>query len=141
MKFLKLFLLSIFLLVGSGTVLAQSKDTFQFMDVFALEYASDPQISPDGKRIAYHRNKKSGLTDIWISSVSGGSPVRLYSENKPQFTPSWSPDGNWITFTGYTDVANRDQNSCEIFIMRTDGSDIRQLTDNTYCDYQPRWGN
>jgi len=25
--------------------------------------------------------------------------------------------------------------------MRVDGSDIRQLTDNDYCDYQPRWGN
>ena len=54
---------------------------------------------------------------------------------------SLSPDGKWIAFTGYTNVADKDQNSCEIFIMRVDGNQIRQLTNNTYCDYQPRWGN
>jgi len=53
---------------------------------------------------------------------------------------SFSPDGNWIAFTAYTNVAGKDQASCEIFIMRTDGTDVRQLTDNNYCDYQPRWG-
>ena len=54
---------------------------------------------------------------------------------------SISPNGKWVTFTAYTNVADKDLNSCEIFIMRTDGSDIRQLTKNSYCDYQPRWGN
>jgi len=54
---------------------------------------------------------------------------------------SISPDGNWVAFTAYTDVANKNQESCEIFIMRVDGTDLRQLTDNNYCDYQPRWGN
>ena len=51
-----------------------------------------------------------------------------------------SPDGNWVTFTAYTDVANKDEESCEIFIMDLNGSNLRQMTDNNYCDYQPRWG-
>jgi Tol biopolymer transport system component len=60
---------------------------------------SRPFFSPDGKRIVYHRNVKSGMTDIWISSVSGGSPVRLFAdEHAAQLAPSWSPDGNWIAF-------------------------------------------
>ena len=60
---------------------------------------SRPFFSPDGQRIAYHRNTKRGLADIWISSVSGGSPVRLYADDRAaQFTPSWSPDGNWIAY-------------------------------------------
>ena len=54
---------------------------------------------------------------------------------------SISPDGRWITFTAYTNVADKDLKSCEIFIMRIDGSEVRQLTKNSYCDYQPRWGN
>ena len=29
---------------------------------------------------------------------------------------------------------------CEIYIMRTDGTDVRRLTDNDTCDWQPRWG-
>jgi len=53
---------------------------------------------------------------------------------------SLSPNGKWIAFTAYTNLPD-DLNSCEIFIMRVDGTDLRQLTDNSYCDYQPRWGN
>ena len=53
--------------------------------------------------------------------------------------PSFSPDGQWVTFTAYYDHPG-DENGCEIYIMRVDGTDLRRLTDNDYCDYQPRWG-
>ena len=53
--------------------------------------------------------------------------------------PSFSPDGNWIAFTSYMDKY-KDDDGCEIYIMRTNGSDIHRLTNNDYCDYQPRWG-
>jgi tricorn protease len=53
--------------------------------------------------------------------------------------PSFSPDGQWIAFTAYFDGFN-DINGCEIYIIRTDGTDLRRLTKNDYCDYQPRWG-
>ncbi|HLA06849.1 MAG TPA: hypothetical protein VJ022_05360 [Anaerolineales bacterium] len=46
-----------------------------------------------------------------------------------------------MAFTGYTDVVNQNEASREIFIIRMDGIDTRQLTENTYCDYQPRCGN
>ncbi len=53
--------------------------------------------------------------------------------------PSFSPDGQWIAFTGYYDHFN-DINGCEIYIMRVDGTGLARLTNNDYCDYQPRWG-
>jgi TolB protein len=53
--------------------------------------------------------------------------------------PTFSPDGRWIAFTAYFDHMN-DENGCEIYVIRTDGSDLRRLTNNDYCDYQPRWG-
>ncbi|NPV55998.1 MAG: hypothetical protein HPY76_04880 [Anaerolineae bacterium] len=53
--------------------------------------------------------------------------------------PSFSPDGQWIAFTGYYDHQG-DTQGCEIYIMRVDGSDLTRLTDNDYCDWQPRWG-
>jgi hypothetical protein len=28
----------------------------------------------------------------------------------------------------------------EIYIKRVDGTDLRRLTENGFCDYQPRWG-
>jgi len=53
--------------------------------------------------------------------------------------PSFSPDGKWIAFSASYDADDID-NGCEIYIMRTDGTDLRRLTNNGYCDYQPRWG-
>jgi TolB protein len=81
------------------------------------------------------------MHDIYLMDISGND---LHPVSQPGFNAqgaSLSPDGDWIAFTAYTNVADKDQNSCEIFIMRVDGGDIRQLTKNSYCDYQPRWGD
>lgn len=81
------------------------------------------------------------MHDVYLMDTSGKD---LHQASQAGFNAqgaSLSPDGKWIAFTAYTNVADKDQNSCEIFIMRMDGSDIRQLTKNAFCDYQPRWGN
>ncbi|HXD12016.1 MAG TPA: TIR domain-containing protein [Anaerolineales bacterium] len=78
--------------------------------------------------------------EVYVMSIDGDNLLQLSNGNNSQGA-SLSPDGKWIAFTGYTNVADQDLASCEIFIMRTDGTDIRQLTHNNYCDYQPRWGN
>jgi Tol biopolymer transport system component len=53
--------------------------------------------------------------------------------------PTFSPDGMWIAFTAYFDKPN-DINGCEIYVTRVDGTGLLRLTNNDYCDYQPRWG-
>ncbi|MEO8126175.1 MAG: protein kinase [Bryobacteraceae bacterium] len=60
--------------------------------------ATGLSFSPDGQRLAYTRYtlEKSA---IWISPLSGGTAVPLTQEDGTgQFAPSWSPDGNWISF-------------------------------------------
>lgn len=78
--------------------------------------------------------------DVYTMNLDGSNLTPLTNGTNAQGV-SFSPDGQWIAFTAYTNVAGKDQASCEIFIMRIDGSDVRQLTDNKYCDFQPRWGN
>lgn len=79
------------------------------------------------------------MHDIHIMNLDGTNLRQLTHGNNAQ-GQSFSPDGEWIAYTAYTDVANQDQASCEIYIMRVDGSDVHRLTNNKYCDFQPRWG-
>lgn len=77
--------------------------------------------------------------DVYVMDRQGKN-LRKLSNGENSQGASFSPDGQWIAFTAYTDVPNKDQASCEIYIMRIDGSESRRLTSNHFCDYQPRWG-
>jgi Tol biopolymer transport system component len=77
--------------------------------------------------------------DVYMMNKDGSNLAQFSDGNNSQGA-SFSPDGEWVAFTAYTDVANKDLSSCEIYIMRVDGTDLRRLTENAYCDYQPRWG-
>jgi Tol biopolymer transport system component len=78
--------------------------------------------------------------DVYVMRLDGSDLRKVTNGNNSQGA-TFSPDGQWIAMTAYTDTSNQDQASCEIYIMRLDGSDSRRLTSNHYCDYQPRWGN
>lgn len=81
----------------------------------------------------------SFMHDIYTMNVDGSGLQRITEGDNSQ-GQSFSPDGEWIAYTAYTDVANKNTSSCEIYIMLVDGSEKRRLTENNYCDYQPRWG-
>src|SRR5689334_6543977 len=72
-------------------------------DLFRFERISDPQISPDGKWIAYvvgtvdlAGNKTS--SSIWLASTQDGKPHPLTNTTKKDSHPRWSPDGKQILF-------------------------------------------
>ena len=110
--------------------LVTSKD---FADGETVSF-SRPFFSPDGKRIAYHRNKKTGMADIWISSVSGGSPVRLYADAKgSQLAPSWSPDGNWLAFI------HAEDNKMSLRKTRIGSGDPPVVIKDEVIYLQPQW--
>jgi eukaryotic-like serine/threonine-protein kinase len=63
------------------------------------DHILDCAFSPDGSRVAYRR--EHGVTpEIWITSLAGDAPVRLFDDPRKIFQrgPSWSPDGNWIAY-------------------------------------------
>jgi dipeptidyl aminopeptidase/acylaminoacyl peptidase len=62
---------------------------------------SSPHFSPDGKQIAFVR-EKDGDTNIFLLPLNGGEPRQLTHVSTGVSDPLWSPDGKWIAFS--TDV-------------------------------------
>jgi Tol biopolymer transport system component/tRNA A-37 threonylcarbamoyl transferase component Bud32 len=59
----------------------------------------DPSLSPNAQQIVYVRVGNDGVTRLWISSLSGGVPVRLTNaEPSAEFGGSWSPDGKRFAY-------------------------------------------
>lgn len=77
--------------------------------------------------------------EVYIMNSDGTNAHQLTPSGGNSQGPSISPDGQWVAFTAYFDNYG-DDHGCEIYIIRIDGTDLRRLTNNDYCDYQPRWG-
>jgi len=77
--------------------------------------------------------------EVYIMEADGSDARQVSPTGGNSQGPSFSPNGQWIAFTAYFDKYGDDL-GCEIYIMRIDGTDLRRLTNNDYCDYQPRWG-
>lgn len=94
--------------------------------------------SPDGRFIVTYSGP-AWNREVFMINADGTNSHQLTPSGGNSQGPSISPDGQWVAFTAYFDNYGNDH-GCEIYIIRIDGTDLRRLTNNDYCDYQPRWG-
>ncbi|MBT5186918.1 MAG: S9 family peptidase [Kordiimonadaceae bacterium] len=85
------------------SALAQ-KSNFEWLDVFELEYASDPQFTDDGKSIVYVRNfmdimKDRKRSNLWRVDLDGGNHRPITSGLNNNASPRFSPDGSMLAYT------------------------------------------
>ncbi|MEO1202657.1 MAG: S9 family peptidase [Pseudomonadota bacterium] len=100
---------------------------FERMDVFALQWVSDPAVSPNGRQIVYQRNSMDVMKDramarLWLVGADGDNNVPLTGRDVDESGPAWSPDGSRIAFTSSTDAGS------EIFVYWIDGGKLSRLT-------------
>ncbi|MGB0949643.1 MAG: TolB family protein, partial [Marinirhabdus sp.] len=127
MKYLKRSLPVFLLLIAFG-LSAQPKNTFEPLDVFQLEYAGDPQISPDGKWVVYRRTgfdimKDRPKGDLWI--VHTEDPAKHYkltNREGNERQARWSPDSKRIAFVGSSGAGS------EIYIHWLENGALAKLT-------------
>ena len=106
----------------------------QITDMSGFRGRSD--WGPDGMMATYAGQTENHNRELYFFN-QGTAPYAITSGGD-NLAPSFSPDGNWITFMSYRDNF-WDSDGCEIYIMRLEDGYIKRLTDNNYCDYQPRW--
>jgi Tol biopolymer transport system component/DNA-binding winged helix-turn-helix (wHTH) protein len=101
---------------------------------------SDPDFSPDGRRIAFTSGRHGGF-GIWVSDADGTDP-RLIFDGGPYVTgsPRWSPDGRWIAFdTRANDPARAGNPS--VWVADAERGEVRRLTGEGTGDVAPSWSH
>jgi dipeptidyl aminopeptidase/acylaminoacyl peptidase len=96
-------------------------------DIFNLQFVSDPQISPDGKRIVYVRAfadimSDKRLSNLWVVDFDGGDNRGLTTGNFSDDSPRWAPDGTRIAF-----VSDRD-GTPQLYVLWMDSGQTAKLT-------------
>jgi Tol biopolymer transport system component len=98
-----------------------------------------PEWSPDGTAILFTRHMSYGRrcfghSEIFVVKLTSGTEVNLTDTcRRSEFDGHWSPDGTSIVFSSET------SDGSEIFVMKADGTDVRQLTDGPGRNDFPRW--
>ena len=97
-------------------------------DIYNFKMVSDPQVSPDGKSVAYvvttiDEESNGYLASIYLSLLDGGKTTRLTAATSRDTNPRWSPDGTHIAFQ-----SNRSE-TAQIWLTRVAGGEPWKVTD------------
>lgn len=107
--------------------------------LYSSEHAAQqPVYSPDGKKIAFLEDRTElRVIDPATGNVNTALDGRFnYSYSDGDVTFVWSPDSRWF-LTSYIGVGG--WNNTDIALVRADGSEVVDLTESGYTDYNPRW--
>lgn len=107
-------------------------------DLARFVAVQEPQISPDGRSVAYvvesiDLTANATRSAVWLVPFEGGEPRRLTSGAGKDTSPRWSPNGQRLAF-----VSDRD-GTRQLYVMPLDGGDAVRLTDHPVGAENPRW--
>jgi dipeptidyl aminopeptidase/acylaminoacyl peptidase len=134
------FVLSLVLI--AGTLFAQKRNITE-KDLFDFVWIGDPQISPDGSRVAFVRvtvdEKKEGYsTSIWSVPVAGGEEPHQLTKGDHDSAPRWSPDGKYLIFLRATEKDGKPEPP-QLSILSMAGGDSFVFTDLPKGASNPVW--
>ena len=119
--------LFIFLILFSFNSFSQSSKKLEPIDIFSMEYVSEPSISPDGKKVLYVRNFKDIMTDknysnIWMINFDGSDNTPITTGNQNDFSPVWSNSGKMFSYKSNSD------GSVQLYLHRIFHASTQKLT-------------
>lgn len=118
---------------------AQDRRPLKVEDVHREQRVADPQVSPDGKWVAYTLASTDVAadksdTDVWMASWDGATRVRVTTSKESESQPRWSPDGKWLAFVSAR--ADKEKGG-QVWLLPRVGGEAEQLTTvtGTVSDY------
>jgi dipeptidyl aminopeptidase/acylaminoacyl peptidase len=117
----------------------ESNGLFKPEDFLKLRNVSDPQLSPDGKRLAYvvsspDKDSDEVQTAIYTVDADGKSKPERFTQGTKDSAPRWSPDGRSLAF-----ISKRGDDEPQLFLMPLDGGESEPLTKAKFGVSQPVW--
>ncbi|MDB6044500.1 MAG: peptidase [Gammaproteobacteria bacterium] len=116
--------------LGQGAPAHVGAKPFTIEDLVRLKRLTDPQVSPDGRFVAYvlretDMDANKGRTDIWLLDLSkkGAEPRRLTTDPANDSSPRWAPDSRTIYF-----LSTRSGES-QVWRLPIAGGDATRVTD------------
>ncbi|MBN1305892.1 MAG: serine/threonine-protein kinase [Anaerolineales bacterium] len=99
-----------------------------------------PTWAPDGQSVLFNQRTPDNAYKIWLMSLEyekrgTSSTTKLDYRYTPIVDAEYSPDGNWLCFESRLDEDKR----YDIYLMKTDGSKLTQLTTDPGVDFDPTW--
>ena len=126
------------LALGFGLTAASSgqpaKRAVKVDDFARLKAVGDPQLSPDGRWIAYtvgsiDLEKDKRDTDLWMVSWDGKEEIRLTSSPEGESRPRWSPDNRFLAFLASRGDEDQKKKGSQIWLLDRRGGEAQRLTD------------
>ena len=117
--------LALLLLGSAGTV--EAKRPIRFEDLMEFQRLSDPQVSPDGRWVAFAVNEQNlenndSRSHLWLVPFLGGEPKQLTRGKSSESRPRWSPDSRSLAF-----ISSR-SGSSEVWRIHVEGGEAWQVT-------------
>jgi dipeptidyl aminopeptidase/acylaminoacyl peptidase len=108
-----------------------ARHTLKLDDIARFREVRDPNVSPDGKLVAYvvstiDTKEDKSSAHIWVASVDGKTDRQMTFGQESENSPRWSPDGRYLSFTSTRAGAAR---GSQVWILDRNGGEASQLTD------------
>src|SRR6195256_1794117 len=132
----------LFIALGIAPLFAQKRAITE-KDLFNFVWIGDPQVSPDGARVAFVRvtvnEKKEGYNaSIWSVPTAGGEEPHQLTKGDLDSSPRWSPDGKYLLFLRATEKEGKPEPP-QLSILPMAGGDSFSLTDLPRGAGSPAW--
>src|SRR5207245_6183401 len=140
---MRTFFTSFVIFLAAIAVLPAQKRSITEKDLWDFVWIGDPQVSPDGSRVAFVRvtvnEKKEGYnTSIWSVPTSGGEEPHQLTKGDHDSTPRWSPDGKFLLFLRATEKDGKPERP-QLSILPMAGGDSFSFTDLPKGASNPVW--